>query len=192
MGMRPRDWIEESIYLLGAGSPTDPGTCALVVRLPLLQAHLQTNRDLFITTNPDLLQLRTRVPEANIADPGQGLKILGLYLRSREDYTIRMWKGNRHSFGADLFYWVLCRQQLPAMWKYFAACVRRGSLAHDGCSVFREDETAKRRFLQEAQPASVSPRPPQHLHHPRDQRDTRRAAVPRDGVLRGRDAQGAD
>ena len=159
MGMRPRDWIEESIYLLGAGSPTDPGTCALVVRLPLLQAHLQTNRDLFITTNPDLLQLRTRVPEANIADPGQGLKILGLYLRSREDYTIRMWKGNRHSFGADLFYWVLCRQQLPAMWKYFAACVRRGSLAHDGCSVFREDETAKRRFLQEAQPASALDHP---------------------------------
>ncbi len=32
------------------------------------------------------------------------------------------------------------------------------------------DETAKQRFLQEAK-AGLGPRPPQHLHHLRDQRD---------------------
>ncbi len=38
------------------------------------------------------------------------------------------------------------------------------------------DDTAKQRFLQEAKAASGIG-PPEHLHHPRDQRDRRRAAV---------------
>ena len=41
------------------------------------------------------------------------------------------------------------------------------------------DETAKRRFLQEAQAASALDHP-NHLHDLRDQRDTRRPALPRD------------
>ena len=53
------------------------------------------------------------------------------------------------------------------------------------------DETAKRRFLQEAQAASALDHP-NHLHDLRDQRDTRRPALPRDGVLRGGDAEAAD
>ncbi len=52
------------------------------------------------------------------------------------------------------------------------------------------DERATQRFLQEAKAASV--RDHEHLHDPRDQRDARRPALPRDGVLRGGDAQGAD
>ena len=36
------------------------------------------------------------------------------------------------------------------------------------------------------------PRPPEHLHDLRDQRDRRRPAVPRDGVLRGGDVQAAN
>ena len=53
------------------------------------------------------------------------------------------------------------------------------------------DETAKQRFLQEAQAASAAG-PPEHLHDPRDQRDTGRASLSRHGALRGGDAQGSD
>ena len=52
------------------------------------------------------------------------------------------------------------------------------------------DETAKQRFLQEAQAASALD-PPQHLHYLRDQRDRRWPALAGYGPLRGGDAQGA-
>ncbi len=52
------------------------------------------------------------------------------------------------------------------------------------------DETAKQRFLPRG-PSRLGVGPPQHLHHPRDQRDRRRPAASRHGPLRGEDAQGA-
>jgi hypothetical protein len=130
--LHPRDWIEEAIFLLRIGSPTDPRTRALASHLPIFEAHQQTYRDVFITTERDLLELRSRVPNANVRDVFEGLKIIGLYLRSVRDFTIRVRGGGRECFDRGLFYWVLCRQRLPAIWRYFAACVSRGSVVKDG------------------------------------------------------------
>lgn len=130
--MHPRDWIEEAIFLLGVGSNTDPRTLALASHLPIFEAHQQICRDVFITTERQLLQVRSRVPDANVRDVFDGLRIIGLYLRSVGDFTIRASDRGRHRFGRDLFYWVLCRQRLPAMWRYFAACLHRGKVAQDG------------------------------------------------------------
>lgn len=122
-GFYPQDWINEAIRLLG-NNPTDPRTCALALRLPVLTAHMQTYRDLFITSYPDFLALKSRIPEANVADLREGLQIIGLYLRSSGNFTIRAFPKGRHCFDRDLFYWVLCRHRLPAMWRYFSACLQ--------------------------------------------------------------------
>ena len=52
------------------------------------------------------------------------------------------------------------------------------------------DESAKQRFLREAQAASATDHP-QHLHHSRHRRPRRRPAVHRHGALRGPDAEAA-
>lgn len=123
-GFYPQDWTKEAIRLLGIDSPTDPRASALPLRLPVLAAHTQTYRDLFITSYPKFLALRSRIPEANVADLREGLQIIGLYLRSSGDFTIRAFPEGRHCFDRDLFYWVLCRHRLPAMWRYFSACLQ--------------------------------------------------------------------
>ena len=121
----PRDWTNEAGQLLRIDNPQDdPRTCTLALRLPMLAAHIQTYRDLFITSYQDFLKLRPRVPDANVADLREGLQIIGLYLRSSGDFTIRAFPKSRHSFDRDLFYWVLCRHRLPAMWRYFSACLQ--------------------------------------------------------------------
>ncbi len=128
----PRDWIDEAILLLGVGSRTERGTRKLASHLPVLEAHRQTHRDIFITTERSLLQRSFRMPDANIRNVFEGLRLMGLYLRSQRNFTIRVWDRGRESFDRGLFYWVLCRQRLPAMWRYFAACVQLGNVTHDG------------------------------------------------------------
>ena len=128
----PRDWIDEAIHLRRFGSRTDGRTRALASHLPVLEAHRQTHRDLFITTERELLQRRARVSDANVTDVFGGLKLIGLYLRSQRVFTIRVWDRGKENLDRGLFYWILCRNRLPAMWRYFAACVHRGHATHDG------------------------------------------------------------
>ena len=129
---RSTDWSEEAIRfrLLGTGSPPDQKTCALALRLPVLEAHTQTHRDLFITSHPDFLTLRSRILDANIKDLCEGLRIVGLYLRWSGDFTIRASQKTKRCFYRHLFYWVLCRHRLPAMWRYFSACLQYGRETH--------------------------------------------------------------
>ena len=129
---RSTDWSEEAIRfrLLGTGSPPDQKTCALALRLPVLEAHTQTHRDLFITSHPDFLTLRSRILDANIKDLREGLRIVGLYLRWSGDFTIRASQKTKRCFYRHLFYWVLCRHRLPAMWRYFSACLQYGRETH--------------------------------------------------------------
>ena len=112
------------------GSPPDQKTCALALRLPVLEAHTQTHRDLFITSHPDFLTLRSRILDANIKDLREGLRIVGLYLRWSGDFTICASQKTKRCFYRHLFYWVLCRHRLPAMWRYFSACLQYGQETH--------------------------------------------------------------
>jgi hypothetical protein len=130
--MYPRDWIEEAIRLLGLGSRTDRRTRTFASYLPILEAHRQTGRDLFITTNRELLRLRSRISDANVMDVFEGLKLIGLYLRSQRIFTIPVGVRGKEPLDRGFFYFVLCRLRLPAMWRYFAACVHRGHAANDG------------------------------------------------------------
>jgi hypothetical protein len=77
-GIHPHDWIHDAISLLRGGSSNDARTIALASHLPIFEAHRQTYRDVFVTTEHELLQLRSRIPLANIRDVSEGLKIVGL------------------------------------------------------------------------------------------------------------------
>jgi hypothetical protein len=96
--------------------------------LILSQAHLEVDGDIFITKSPFLLENRDKsfVRETNPRTPIEAAKIVGLFLRSRGNYTFRVIQGAQMSFNRGLFYWVLVRHQLPNMWKYFSACVSAG------------------------------------------------------------------
>jgi hypothetical protein len=56
---------------------------------------------------------------------------VGLFLRSRNNYTWRANQRERHSFDRGLFYWVLVRHRLPSMWRYFSACVYAEAIRRD-------------------------------------------------------------
>ena len=74
--------------------------------------------------------LRSRILDANIKDLREGLRIVGLYLRWSGDFTIRASQKTKRCFYRHLFYWVLCRHRLPAMWRYFSACLQYGRETH--------------------------------------------------------------
>ena len=130
MGRRPRIFTRRT-------GPVKPSGCSgsdilgTRVRAPSRFGYLcswrthQTHRDLFVTSCQDLLALQSRVPEANVTDLCSALRIIGLYLRSSGDFTIRAFPKGRHTLDRELFYWVLCRHRLPAMWRYFSACLQR-------------------------------------------------------------------
>jgi hypothetical protein len=133
MGLHPQDWIHTAIRMIGIGGANDPRTLELAAHLPSLEAHRQNYRNIFATTVPDLLALRGRqTGKGNVRTLREALKIIGLYLRAKGDYTYH-WFANGRSAGFDrgLFYWVLARYRTPMLWPYFAACLRRGSTLRD-------------------------------------------------------------
>ncbi len=99
-------------------------------RLVTTQAHLAAGADIFVSTAPSLLSNRDKriLQDANVRTPREAAKIVGLYLRSRDNYTCQANLGFR---GRWAFYWALARHHLPGMWRYFSACVLAGDSGHD-------------------------------------------------------------
>jgi len=126
----PQDWVRLAIRYRGQGNATEPETLSLASHIRVVEAHAQAHRDIFVTAQPDLLRLRYGIPRSNVTGVIDGLRIVGLYLRSQDDFTIA---GGRfhYQFDRGLFYWILCRERLPAMWKYFSACLVRSRATHD-------------------------------------------------------------
>jgi hypothetical protein len=131
MAVHPREWIEEAILMIGIGSASDPRTQDVAAHLPYLEAHADTFRDVFVTSYPEFLNAKRKWRHAHICDLSEGLKIIGLYLRFKDDFTIRTSELHQEKFDRALFYWVLCRQRLPAMWPYFSAALVRSRALHD-------------------------------------------------------------
>ncbi|MGE0043000.1 MAG: hypothetical protein AB7H88_20590 [Vicinamibacterales bacterium] len=132
---RPRDWEDEAIRFRRIGSKSDPEIVALGRHLMFVEAHEQCMRDVFATTLPELLSRREHRQRANIRSLSETLEILGLWLRRDGEIPIKARPHNhstvQHNLGLDLFRWVATRDRLPGMWRYFSACIRRGSEAKD-------------------------------------------------------------
>jgi hypothetical protein len=90
-----------------------------------LEAHLQLNQDIFITMSKDALSIRDDFNSYNIYTPNEALKIIGLFLRSRDAWTY-WYQGGQVIADKREFYSILMRSKLPAMWKYHSECLEAG------------------------------------------------------------------
>jgi len=129
----PHQWEVIASQLAGQVDILHPDSQAMLADLKVAQAHRQLGYDILITLSERLLSLRTQnvLREANPCRPIEVARIVGQFLRSRNNYT---WQANhrlRHGFDRGLFYWVLVRHRLPNMWRYFNTCVIADEHRHD-------------------------------------------------------------
>jgi hypothetical protein len=84
----------------------------------LIEAHRSLDGDLFITSSPDLLKYREGYfKEANIYTPFEAIKIVGLFLRSHDNYITRIKIHNKHYTNRSTFYWILAKTKTPDIFK---------------------------------------------------------------------------
>ncbi len=91
-----------------------------------LLAHRELRRDIFITMSDYLISKRETFSNQNILTPTEALRVIGLFLRSRNEWTF--WMNEKGSWVTckESFYWILMRHKLPNMWRYHSACVQAG------------------------------------------------------------------
>jgi hypothetical protein len=108
--------------------------------------------DALVTSAPTLLR-GTTPREGNAVTLGEALALLGLYLRSRDRFTLGRIEEEQQFFGhpVTLSWWmtylVLTREHLPSMWRWFSACVdSKGDedMSALGHSVFRRVDRSLR------------------------------------------------
>ena len=88
-----------------------------------VEAHHALGRDIFVTTSQLLLAHRMRISYANIRTPIEAARIVGLFLRSQNNWIYSRIGRATYNTDKGMFYWVLARSKLPAMWRYFSGCV---------------------------------------------------------------------
>jgi hypothetical protein len=83
--------------------------------------------DALATEDPLLLAHRTDhfLSRGNIRSVEEAVALVGLFLRSRGDYTV--WPEYSFHYGRGSYYWGLARALLPAGWRWFSACVTSSS-----------------------------------------------------------------
>ncbi len=111
--------------LEGSSSDYDQALHDLIVA----RAHHTVHQDILVTTSKWLLGNKEIgfIEDANPCLPSVAIKIIGLLLRTRGDFRY----AGRVAFDRGLFYWVLVRHELLAMWRYFNACVYSEKLRGD-------------------------------------------------------------
>ncbi|MFH1032843.1 MAG: hypothetical protein V1767_09820 [Chloroflexota bacterium] len=116
-----RQWPLIAAHLVGTTENSEEKLNLLI----LAQAHRSVRGDILITKSPFLLSNRNQgsVSEANPRTPSEAAQLIGLFLRSRNNYTIQARTNFKNCFDRWLFYWVLARYHLPSMWRYFSACM---------------------------------------------------------------------
>jgi hypothetical protein len=111
-----RDFVVE-------GLGTDPALMERELRVAGVAAAwgadaLVTDSDFLLTVAP-----RPMVADANPVRPEQAIALCGLYLRSRDDFTIAMDSTYSWALSRQAFDWALARALLPAGWRFFGHCL---------------------------------------------------------------------
>lgn len=149
----PNQWSQIAAQLVGQSDPLHPEVQSMLADLLIAQAHYQLRQDILITLSPQLLMHRGKnfvldsipraysektrnqgkefIRESNPRTPSETARIVGLFLRTRGNYTWQMYQNARFSSNRWLFYWVLVRNKLPHMWRYFSACVHAEKVRQD-------------------------------------------------------------
>jgi hypothetical protein len=91
------------------------------LRLAAVAEEIET--DALVTADPLLLDHRSDrfLSRANIRGVEEAIALVGLFLRSRGDYTV--WPEYALTYGRGGYFWGLARELLPAAWRWFSACV---------------------------------------------------------------------
>lgn len=121
------------------GAIADPGLDERGKRAMVMTATAaERNSDGFVTTDPLLLDEPhpTRLDSANVMSLREALAVVGLFLRSREDFAVDLTDTYRYNFDRGLFYWVLVRDLTPAGWRWFSACVQNWTHTNDDGLMF--------------------------------------------------------
>ena len=89
----PKQWPNVAMRILNQTNPDDV-TKDMLNLIHITQAHKSVDGDIFVTLSPELLKYRSNriFNELNIRTPLETIKILGLLLRSRGNYTMRVSK----------------------------------------------------------------------------------------------------
>jgi hypothetical protein len=90
--------------------------------------------DLYITERPYLFSTqRSMAQGVTLCGIPDALALVGLYLRSQNEYLIWRDAGGRGSFRMNdgLYYWVGTRELLPSAWRWFSACVQESRATQD-------------------------------------------------------------
>ncbi len=95
--------------------------------LILVNAAAQVGLDAFVTDNAFLLARPAGTSGTVPLHPHDALPILGLYLRSRDDFSMSAsW-----SFNRGLFYLVGAWELVPDAWPWYSACVESSQITND-------------------------------------------------------------
>ncbi len=120
-------WKDEAIRL-GFREQLDE----VLPELHVLGLHRVRRADLLVTTSEVLLRLRAnrQFQDMNICAPSEAVGILGLYLRSQNDYAISA-GGMIWDIGRSGFYDALSRTRLPQLLPYSHRCVHASRSSGD-------------------------------------------------------------
>ena len=88
-------------------------SCNASLRVPIVDAHIQSERDILVTSEPDLVELGSKMKNINIVDLKAGLRLVGLYLAGRKVYTTHAGAGMRSNIPREWFYRIAATEVLP-------------------------------------------------------------------------------
>jgi hypothetical protein len=114
-----RQWVERARSL----DPHSTAAGDLPHGLRLAAAAEEIQVDALVTADRLLFdhRLDSLLSKANVRSVQEAIALVGLFLRSRGDYTV--WPEYPLSYGRGLYYWGLARELLPSAWRWFSACV---------------------------------------------------------------------
>ena len=88
-------------------------SCNASLRMPIVDAHIQSERDILVTSEPDLVGLGSKMKGINVLDLKSGLRLIGLYLASQRVYTTHAGAGMRSDIPREWFYRIATTGMLP-------------------------------------------------------------------------------
>ncbi len=92
--------------------------------------------DALATRSPVLLDGKGAASQrGNPMTPREAAALIGLFLRSRDDFVYTLGEGFTGRYDRGLFYWIAARDRLPAAWRWFSACVATSIATGDESSL---------------------------------------------------------
>lgn len=126
---------EETILHLSSiygGDPRRSESVALAESVARVEPHRALRRDVLVSLDSALLSNRNHrlIQDLNVRTPREAARLMGLYLRSRSDYTYRAWSKGTARTSRRSFYLELAQLRLARYWRLHFASPTAGKIEH--------------------------------------------------------------